>query len=62
MKFCDKEIQDHLLNGGKIIHSDLHYPIFLGNNCKDDMSLIYTTEYDGVFDFVVSQSDLERDD
>lgn len=62
MKFCDKVIQDQLLNGGKIIHSDLHYPIYLGNNCKDDISLIYTNEYNGVFDFVVSQSDLERDD
>ena len=62
MKFCDKAIQDHLLNGGKIIHSDLHYPIYLGDNCKDDISLIYTNGYNGVFDFIVSQSDLERDD
>ena len=29
MRFCDERIQRHLLNGGKIIYSDLHYPIFL---------------------------------
>ena len=27
MKFCDEKIQKHLLNGGKIIYSDIHYPI-----------------------------------
>lgn len=62
MRFCDEKIQKHLLNGGKITHSDLHYPIFLGDNCDNDISLIYTNEYDGVFDFIVSQTDLERDD
>ena len=29
MKFCDERIHRDVLNGGKIIYSDLHYPIFL---------------------------------
>lgn len=32
MKFCDREIQNHLLNGGKIINESMINPIYLNIN------------------------------
>ena len=45
MKFCDERIQRHLLNGGKITHSDLHYPIFLRVGSKIYYSKEKNREY-----------------
>lgn len=62
MKFCDKMIQDHLLAGGAITHSDLKYPIFLGDNYNGDTTIVYTTDDDGLFEYCLCQTDLERND
>ena len=40
MKFCDKRIQNHLLNGGKIKTKSDNFPVFLnkyGSMCYKDM-------------------------
>ena len=58
MKFCDERIQNHLLNGGKITHSDLHYPIFL----SDDTRLSYKNENDEVWGYALFKRDLTSDD
>ena len=34
MKFCDKRIQNHLLNGGKIKRVDSNCIIYLNDNCE----------------------------
>ena len=34
MKFCDKKIQNHLLNGGKIKRVDSNCIIYLNDNCE----------------------------
>lgn len=40
MRFCDKRLQNHLLNGGKIIYSGIKYPLFLrfGSICFKNKS------------------------
>lgn len=58
MKFCDERIQKHLLNGGKITHSDLHYPIFL----SDDTRLSYKNENDEVWGYALSKRELTSND
>lgn len=64
MKFFDIVIQNHLLNGGKITHSDLRYPIFFGNYGlnDDDFVLVWKSNRGDVFEFRVHQSDLKRND
>ena len=34
MKFCDKRLQNHLLNGGKIKRVDSNCIIYLNDNCE----------------------------
>ena len=58
MKFCDERIQRHLLNGGKITHSDLHYPIFL----SDDTRLSYKNENNEVWGYALSKRELTSND
>ena len=58
MKFCDERIQRHLLNGGKITHSDLHYPIFL----RDDTRLSYKNENNEVWGYALSKRELTSND
>lgn len=40
MRFCDKRLQKHLLNGGKIIYSGITHPLFLrfGSICFKNTS------------------------
>lgn len=58
MKFCDERIQNHLFNGGKIIHSGLCYPLFL----NDDTRLSYKNENNEVWGYGLFKRDLTSDD
>ncbi len=58
MKFCDEKIQNHLLNGGKIMHSGLCYPLFL----SDYERLSYKNENDKVMGYALLKRDLTLDD
>lgn len=53
MKFCNKEIQSHLLRGGKITRKNSHLAI-----CLDDGKL--TNEYG--FPYPLGEKDLKADD
>lgn len=55
MKFCDKEIQDHLLKGGKIIDSRLAYPLFFDEYDR----LSYQPSYDRIIHYSLSRKDLK---
>lgn len=56
MKFCDKEIQDCLLNGGKIKRKSDNFSMFLNNNG----SLCYRCEY--IHMYCINKQDLTSDD
>lgn len=58
MKFCDERIQNHLLNGGKIMHSGLCCPLFL----SDYGRLSYKNENDKVMGYALLKRDLTLDD
>lgn len=57
MKFCDERIQRHLLNGGKITHSDLHYPIFLRGG-----TICFKNGSGEILSYSISEDDLTDDD
>lgn len=57
MKFCDERIQKHLLNGGKITHSDLHYPIFLRGGM-----ICFKNGSGEILSYSISEDDLTDDD
>ena len=57
MKFCDERIQRHLLNGGKITHSDLHYPIFLRGG-----TICFKNGSGEILSYSISEDDLTTDD
>ena len=58
MKFCDEKIQKHLLNGGKIIYSEIHYPLFLDKYEK----LSYKTEDNQIKRYPLTKDDLTAND
>lgn len=58
MKFCDERIQKHLLNGGKIIYSEIHYPLFLDKYEK----LSYKIGDNHIMRYPLSKGDLTADD
>ena len=57
MKFCDERIQKHLLNGGKIIYSDLHYPIFLRGG-----TICFKNGSGEILSYSIREDDLTVDD
>lgn len=57
MKFCDERIQKHLLNGGKITHSDFHYPIFLRGGM-----ICFKNGSGEILSYSISEDDLTDDD
>ena len=57
MKFCDERIQNHLLNGGKIIYSDLHYPIFLRGG-----TICFKNGSGEILSYSIREDDLTDDD
>lgn len=57
MKFCDERIQKHLLNGGKITRSDLHYPIFLRGSM-----ICFKNGSGEILSYSISEDDLTDDD
>lgn len=57
MKFCDERIQKHLLNGGKITHSDLHYPIFLRGG-----TICFKNGSGEILSYSIREDDLTNDD
>ena len=57
MKFCDERIQNHLLNGGKIIYSDLHYPIFLRGG-----TICFKNGSGEILSYSIREDDLTVDD
>ena len=57
MKFCDERIQKHLLNGGKIIYSDLHYPIFLRGG-----TICFKNGSGEILSYSIREDDLTDDD
>lgn len=57
MKFCDERIQRHLLNGGKITHSDLRYPIFLRGGM-----ICFKNGSGEILSYSISEDDLTDDD
>lgn len=57
MKFCDERIQRHLLNGGKITHSDLHYPIFFRGG-----TICFKNGSGEILSYSIREDDLTTDD
>lgn len=57
MKFCDKEIQEYLLKGGKIIRNGLAVPIFIRKN--DIAKLLYSKYPQGLEVYTITGVDLE---
>lgn len=57
MKFCDERIQKHLLNGGKITHSDLRYPIFLRGG-----TICFKNGSGEILSYSIREDDLTTDD
>lgn len=58
MKFCDERIQKHLLSGGKIIYSEIHYPLFLDKYEK----LSYKTSDNQIIRYPITKDDLTAND
>ena len=57
MKFCDERIQNHLLNGGKIVYSGIEYPLFL---CSS--TICFKDDNGKKHGYSISKYDLTNDD
>ena len=58
MKFCDKEIQNHFLNGGKIKKSTHRYPLFLDSVG----ALCFVNNINFTYDYTITKKDLTDND